>query len=73
MKVFSRGDWVLVTGASGGIGKDLSCLFARDGFNLVLVARKKDDLVAVASDLAKQFSIKTACKNYYEMVRDDIK
>jgi uncharacterized protein len=29
----------LITGASGGIGYELAKVFAREGFNLVLVAR----------------------------------
>lgn len=31
----------LITGASSGIGYELTSLFARDGYNLVLVARNQ--------------------------------
>lgn len=30
---------VLITGASGGIGKEFACVFAEHGFDLVLAAR----------------------------------
>ena len=42
---------VLITGASSGIGKALSKLFAADGYNPVVVARSEDSLRQLAADL----------------------
>jgi uncharacterized protein len=42
---------VLITGASGGIGYELAKLFARDHYDLVLVARSRDKLAQVAAEL----------------------
>jgi len=51
---------VLITGASGGIGYELAKLFARDGHNLVLVARNADKLSQVAKELqAHNVTVKT--------------
>jgi short-subunit dehydrogenase len=51
---------VLITGASGGIGYELAKLFARDHYNLVLVARSADKLAQVATELeAHNVTIKT--------------
>jgi uncharacterized protein len=43
----------LITGASFGIGLELARVFAREGHNLVLVARSADKLRQVASELEK--------------------
>ncbi|EPQ29781.1 uncharacterized protein PFL1_02454 [Pseudozyma flocculosa PF-1] len=43
---------VLVTGASGGIGKSTAILFARAGCNVVLTARRADALAAAAQQCA---------------------
>jgi short-subunit dehydrogenase len=42
----------LITGASSGIGADLARIFARNGYELVLVARREDRLNALADDIA---------------------
>ena len=49
------GRTALVTGASSGIGYELSKLFARDGYALVLVARGQDRLEAVAAELRQSY------------------
>jgi short-subunit dehydrogenase len=45
---------VLITGASSGIGRAFAHLFARDGCNLVLVARRETVLEELASELTRQ-------------------
>ncbi len=47
----------LITGASGGIGLELAKLFARDGYNLVLVARNEEKLQTLAKNLEHDFDI----------------
>ncbi|MCF6095023.1 SDR family oxidoreductase [Microaerobacter geothermalis] len=47
----------LITGASSGIGKELANLFAKDGQDLVLVARKEDQLRQLAKELTSRYPI----------------
>ena len=49
---------VLITGASSGIGKQTAIEFAKLGANIILVARRKEKLDDLASQLEK-FNIKT--------------
>ncbi len=48
---------VLITGATSGIGHELSKLFALNGYNLVLVARNKPRLEHLANELRQKFSV----------------
>lgn len=47
----------LITGASAGIGKALAPLFARDGHDVILVARGRERLEALAAELAKAHGV----------------
>ena len=47
----------LITGASTGIGYELAQLFARDGYNLVLIARNKLKLTHLATELINRYGI----------------
>ena len=47
----------LITGASGGIGLELARIHAKKGGNLVLVARSKDKLEALKTELEAQYEI----------------
>jgi len=53
----SQGQWVLITGASAGIGEALAGKFAAGGFDLVLAARSKDKLARLAAKLSKKHGI----------------
>ena len=54
----SKDSYALVTGASSGIGYELARLFAKDGKNVVVVARSKDKLEGLKADLEKAHGIK---------------
>ncbi|MBC8043507.1 MAG: SDR family oxidoreductase [Rhizobacter sp.] len=47
---------VLITGASSGIGAELAKLFAKDGYNLVLVADNEAGLRTIATQLERQYN-----------------
>ncbi|GBD87949.1 D-beta-hydroxybutyrate dehydrogenase [bacterium BMS3Abin03] len=47
----------LITGASSGIGYELAKIFAKDGYNLVLVARNEQKLNQLKSELSGKHNI----------------
>lgn len=47
----------LITGASSGIGLELVELFAADGHELVLVARRKQKLCEIAADIGERYDL----------------
>lgn len=48
----------LITGASGGLGLELARIFAREGYDLVLVARSADKLLALKNELEAAHGIR---------------
>ncbi len=51
-------DYIIVTGASKGIGREIAREYAQKGRNLVLVARSRDLLEQYADELRKQYGVK---------------
>lgn len=49
--------YTLITGGTKGIGIELAKLFARDKNNLIIVARREDELKRVKENLEKEFNI----------------
>ena len=74
---------VLVTGASSGIGLEISKVFARNGSNLVIVARREEKLNEIAEELNAKYGIevrvlakdlskpKSAAEIFNELKRDN--
>lgn len=48
---------VLITGVSGGIGKELADRFAKGGHHIVLVARSKGKIQDLAQEYQKKYGI----------------
>ena len=48
----------LITGASGGLGLSFVNLFAKDGYDLVLVARNGERLEEIKKDVEQKYNIK---------------
>lgn len=60
----------MVTGASNGIGLEIACKLAEQGYDLVIVARNKTALESLAKQLHEQYSVEImvyAC----DLSRDD--
>jgi len=53
----------LITGASSGIGRELTRLFAKDGYNLILVGRDEESLNQHAYNLSNQYGTQTTIIN----------
>lgn len=57
---FTWGDLMtaLITGASGGLGEEFARLLAKDKYDLILVARRKEKLLSLKDELEKSFAVK---------------
>jgi short-subunit dehydrogenase len=49
--------YALITGATSGIGYELSKLFAKDGYNLIIVARNEAELQNKSTEFSQEFGI----------------
>jgi short-subunit dehydrogenase len=57
----------LITGATSGIGYELAKVFAKNGYNLFIVARNENELQKTAEELQQQFgiSVETIAKDLF--------
>ncbi len=53
------GNWALITGATSGIGAEMTSQIAAKGINIVLVARREKELKAHATSLVERYGIET--------------
>lgn len=51
----SYGEWVLITGATSGIGKELALKFGEAGFKLILTGRRAQELATLSTHLFDQY------------------
>ncbi|MDM2999300.1 MULTISPECIES: SDR family NAD(P)-dependent oxidoreductase [Citrobacter] len=54
--------YTLITGASSGIGKALSYQFASRGYNLIITARREDELQKLKQDIESQYAVQVIAK-----------
>ena len=52
-----KNSYAIVTGATSGIGLEISKDLAKRGYNLILVARTRDKLDSVSTELANEYSV----------------
>lgn len=53
------GEWALITGASSGVGKEMALEIASKGFNVVLVARRKELLAELSREIEGKHEVRT--------------
>jgi short-subunit dehydrogenase len=51
------GPWAVVTGASSGLGRECARELGAAGLNLVLVARREPELLALAQELGGEMRV----------------
>ena len=58
MKLLDKyGKWAIVTGASSGIGEEFARKLSSEGFNLIIIARRKDRLDKLAEEIKSHHDV----------------
>ncbi|HFS67288.1 MAG TPA: SDR family oxidoreductase [Flavobacteriia bacterium] len=72
----------LITGASSGIGKETAFVYAKNDYDLILVARRVKNLTAIKNDIEKKYTVKVqvvpldlailnAAETLFDQVKDE--
>ena len=56
-------EWAVITGASSGLGKEFARALASRKCNLVLVARRKEPMLALATELRQQHAVEVVVES----------
>ena len=74
------GNWAIVTGATDGIGKSLSFELAKNGLNILLIARNSDKLKSCSNEIKEKWNVEVdyldvdfSTDTYYTKVEDKIR
>ena len=51
----------LITGASSGMGREMAKNLAKRGFNIIIVARRRQRLYELKRDIAEQYGVRVKC------------
>jgi len=61
----------IITGASRGIGRELSLVFAKEGFNLVISSRSPDLLEKLSVEVEKEYGVRAIAETADVSVKED--
>jgi short-subunit dehydrogenase len=57
MELNLKGDWILITGATSGIGHEMAKIYASKGQNMILVSRNEEKLCQIARELNEESDV----------------
>lgn len=64
--------YVLISGATSGIGRSCAFEFGREGYDLILTGRRKDRLVTLQQELKDAFNISVIIANFDIRVQQEV-
>lgn len=62
-KYYEEGAYALITGSSDGIGKSYAYILAKEGFNLILIARRENLLQEIKKDIEEKYKVQVIIKS----------
>jgi len=66
-------NYVIITGASAGIGTATAQIFASKGYNLILTGRREERLIDLKKELEEKFNIKVIVKSFDVRIESDVR